>query len=298
MTNVSDYPITVDGIRLDTLAKGIEATTRTLGAVRGTDTLLAGLDGVVASTNDPRDPSTLALSMFVRGTDDDGLVPLGRDAQAVYQENLDALLHLFGKSGTLLDVRMVMDADNTPGADRQAYAKVQDSIAPEDHPGDVGRLSVVLTIPSVTWRSLTPETWSQAAVVTGTTYEVTTLAGSSGPVDDAVITLAGPFDTGTKVVDPATGAFVRLNEAVAAGNVWRVNVDTWESRVGAGLTVDSADTAGTDKAGVTDQGGGYPRLLRLNPRLDAGARKVKVQVVGTGFTAATTISTKTRRAYL
>lgn len=298
MTNVSDYPITVDGIRLDTLAWGLEASTRSLGALRSGDTLLAGLDGVVPSVNDAREPSTLALSMFVRGTDADGLVPVGRDAQAVYQENLDALLHLFAKSGTLLDLRMVMDADNTPGADRQAYGKVQDSIAPTDQPGDVGRLSVVVAIPGVTWRDLTSATWTQAAVVSGTTYEVATLAGSSGPVDDAVINLVGPFNAGAKITDPATGAFVRLNEGVAAGSAWRVNVDTWESRVGVGLTVNSADTAGTDKSGVTDQGGGYPRLLRLNPRLDAGTRKVKVKVEGAGFTAATTVSVKARRAFL
>lgn len=298
MTNVSDYPITVDGVRLDTLAWGVEAATRTVGAVRGADTLLAGLDGVQASLDDAREPSTLALSMFVRGTDADGLVPMGRDAQAVYQENLDALLHLFGKSGTLLTVGLVMDADNTPAADRTAQAKVLDSITPEDHPGDVGRLAVVLSIPGVSWRSAAPETWSQAAVVSGTSYEVTTLAGSSAPVDDAVVCLTGPADTGVKVVDPATGAFVRLNQVLTAGNVWRVNVDTWESRVGAGLTVDSIETAGVDKSSVTDQGGGYPRLLRLNPRLDAGTRRVKVQVVGAGFTAATSVAVKARKAFL
>ena len=297
MTNLSDYPITVDGVRLDNLAKGLEASAFTTGALRVADGLLAGVDGVVASVDDSREPSGLSLSMFVRGTDEDGLVPLGRDAQAVYQENLDDLRHLFGKSGALLDVRVVMDKDD-PAAERQAYAKVVDSITPEDHPGDVGRLAVVLTIPGVYWRSTAPETWSQAAVVSGTEYAVTPLEGSTAPVDDAVVCLAGPFNAGTKVVDPATGAFVRLNEAVVAGDVWRVNVATWESRVGAGLTVDSADTAGTDKSGVTDQGGGYPKYLRLNPRRDGGTRRVKVQVVGGGFTAATTISTKTRRAYL
>ena len=96
-----------------------------------------------------------------------------------------------------------------------------------------------------------------------------------------------------------TGNAVRLNEALPAGSVWRVNVGTWESRVGVGLTVDSADTAGTDKAAVTDQVGTYPRLLRLNPRDDGmGRRVVKVKAVGGGFTAATTLAVKARRAYL
>jgi hypothetical protein len=62
--------------------------------------------------------------------------------------------------------------------------------------------------------------------------------------------------------------------------------------------VDSADTAGTDKTGVTDQTGTYPSYLRLHPRDTAGARRVKVRVTGGGFTAATTLAVKARRAYL
>ena len=32
MTNLSDYPITVDGVRLDNLAKGLEASAFTTGS--------------------------------------------------------------------------------------------------------------------------------------------------------------------------------------------------------------------------------------------------------------------------
>lgn len=653
MTNVSDYPITVDGVRLDTLGKGVEASSLTLGGLRSADTLLAGLDGVVASVDDSREPSSLSLSMFVRGTDDDGLVPFGQDGQAVYQENLQTLKHLLAKSGTLLDVRRVVDKATTtahtnlfmnpgmratsgnvevrrnhcknpgfevdlthwlrlgnfadvahtrdtavmhsgvaslkvvangvasaqgayyspstvgapyvqgqpftvsawvnapagaalevlaaslgtgaangtvpfvgtgawqrvsatgtmgatlnpyilirtttatavtfyvddvllePGStlydwfsgssvaggdftayawagtvglsesiayalsvpyalsdfpvfqtttggrkwvkslrgsflyasvagvigryyaatvliggppgtdyavgttdnvaaswtdaavgvfppsgevrialpstnpvggpslnlglfggaggeriteilveevagpgiaptayfdgtsvgsgwngtpddststrdssDLQAWAKVQDAITPEDHPGDVGRLGAVLMVPGVYWRSVLALTWSQAAVNPGTAYEVASLQGSSAPVDDAVVCLTGPANAGAQVIDDATGSFVRLNEAIPAGSTWRVNVATWESRMGVGLTVASADTDGTDKSGVTDQGGLYPRLLRLNPRLSAGARRVKVRTAGGGFTAATTLTIKARRAHL
>lgn len=298
MTNFSDYPITVDGVRLDDLAKGVEAASFTLGGLRVADTLLAGLDGVVASLHDARDSSSLSLSMFVRGTDEDGLVPVGRDGQAVYQENLDSLRHLFAKTGTLLDVRVVVDPDTSPASDRQAYAKVVDSITPEDHPGDVGRLGVVLHLPGVYWRSAADATWTSPAVVSGTAYAITDLEGSSAPVDDAVLCLVGPANAGVKITDVATGAFVRLNEALPAGSAWRVNCDTWESRVGVGLTVNSADTAGTDKSGVTDQGGGYPRWLRLNPRVDGAVRKVKASVVGGGFTGATVLTVKARKAFL
>lgn len=180
-----------------------------------------------------------------------------------------------------------------------ADCKVVDSVTPEDSPGDYGRVTLSLKVPGVYWRSLTPLTWTRAAVVSGTAYEMNTLETSSAPVDDAVVCLTGPANAGVQIVDDATGNAVRLNEALPAGSVWRVNVGTWESRVGVGLTVDSADSAGTDKGAVTDQVGTYPRLLRLNPRDDGtGRRVVKIKAVGGGFTAATTLAVKARRAYL
>jgi hypothetical protein len=183
-------------------------------------------------------------------------------------------------------------------SDLQAYAKVQDAITPEDHPGDVGRLAAVLMVPGVYWRSLLALSWASGPLTSGLWMAVSSLQGSSAPIDDAVLCVTGPANAGVQVFDVVTGSFVRLNEAIPAGSTWRVNVGTWESRVGVGLTVDSADTAGTDKSGVTDQGGLYPRLLRLNPRLVDGARKVRVSVVGAGFTAATTLTIKARRAHL
>ena len=192
-----------------------------------------------------------------------------------------------------------LSASTQDSFDVVADCKVVDSLTPEDSPGDYGRIALSLKVPGVYWRSLTAMTWSQAAVASGTAYEINTLETSSAPVDDAVVCLTGPANTGVQIVDDATGNAVRLNEALPAGSVWRVNVGTWESRVGVGLTVDSADTAGTDKASVTDQVGTYPRLLRLNPRDDGtGRRVVKIKAVGGGFTATTTVAVKARRAYL
>ena len=133
---------------------------------------------------------------------------------------------------------------------------------------------------------------------TGLTLDVDTLTGASAPVDDAVLLLTGPTTGPAKITDTATGSFVRLNEPIPAGSAWRVNVDTWETRVGPGLTLDSPDTAGTAKDAVTDQGGGYPRWLRLNPRRIGGARRVQVKVDAPGMTAATALSIRARRAYL
>ena len=306
MTYVSDHPLSVDGVRLDTLAWGIQASELKVGGLRAADDVLAGLDGEAASLNDAREPSTLTLSMFVRGTDEDGTVPADQDAQSQLRENLDTLLHLFAQSGRLIEVRetvgaSLVSADVEPdldAAERSFYAKVADSIAPATEVGAVARFTVALRNPGCYWRDPAPADWTRTAPTTGTVYDVDTLTGSSAPVDDAVLLLAGPTTGPATITDPATGAFVRLNEPVPAGSAWRVNVDTWETRVGPGLTLDSPDTAGTNRDAVTDQGGGYPRFLRLNPRRTGGARRVQISVTAAGMTAATALSIRARRAYL
>jgi hypothetical protein len=307
VTNVSDYPVTVDGRRLDDLALGLETSSLTLGGLRSADQPLSGLDGEVPSLNDAREPGLFTMGMMVRGNDANGVVTPGVKAQTIYQENLNVLKHLLCQQGALRDVRRVVNpaaslilgtAVAAASTDQQVLAKVVDSISPDDAAGDWGRVVSVLKVPGCYWRSVQYLTFTQAAVVSGTDYEHTGLAGSTAPIEDAVVTLVGPANAGVTITDTATGYGVRLNEALPAGQTWRVNADTWESRVGAGLTVDSADTAGTDKSGVTDQTGTYPRYLRLHPRDTAGARRVKVRVTGGGFTAATTLAVKARRAYL
>lgn len=305
MTFVSSHPVSVDGVRLDTLAWGIEGAALTVGSVRSADAVLAGLDGTVPSLEDAREPGAYTLSMFVRGTDVDGTVP-GGDAWAAVRANLDGLLHLFADNGHLLDVREVVetspvDPDVEPALAapaRQFYGKVQDALTPDLQPGAIARFTVTLTNPGCYWRDTDDADWAQAAVVNGGTYDVSTLAGSTAPVDDAVVLVTGPADAGVTVADPSTGAFVRLNAAIPADEAWRVNVGTWATRLGV-LTLDSDDTEGIDQAALTDQGGRYPSLLRLRPtREPDGTRLVRARVTGTGFAGTTSLSIRARRAYL
>lgn len=303
---VSDHPITVDGVRLDTLGYGIESATLTIGGLRSGDQVLAGMDGVVASLEDPRDPTLYSLSLFVRGSDEDGLVPADRSQWGLLRQNVDMLLALFGRTDALLDVREVVLGDPVTtdvedaleGPQRQAWAKVSDTLAPEFQPGAVARFTVVLTLPAVFWQDVDAQTWTQAAVVSGTSYAVGTLDGSSAPISDAVVCVTGPATSPVVVSDANTGAFVRLNADIPAGETWRVDTATWESRMDAGLTPDSAPTDGVDMAAVTDSGGRYPSLLRLTPRPENGTRRVKVAVTAAGLTAASTLTLAARRKYL
>lgn len=297
MVNLSSYPISVDGVRLDTHAIGVEASQQTLGGLRSADQVLAGLDGEVPALHDSREPGWYELSMLVKGTNEDGLVPVGQAAQATYQENLNVLRHLLCQQGSLRTVRRVVNPATSPASDVVATAKVEDSVSPTDYPGDYGRLSARFKLVEGYWRSVDAATTS-TVVTTNVPVTIAALTGSTAPVEDAVAALTGPAGAGVQIVDDATGFGVTLTEALPAGSVWRVNSATWESRVGVGLTVGSADTAGTNKDGVTNWSGTYPRYLRLHPRTVAGSRVVRARVIGTGFTAATALAVKGRKAYL
>lgn len=289
----AQHPVTVDGVSLDSVAWNIESKIRTWAGSRSGDYPVPGVDGEAASLNDDLDSTVMTLSMWLLGTDGNGVVPGGSTPMAQCYANLDALSHLFiGPRHRLLDVREVVDASGTV---RQAYCKVVDAIPPEVRPGGRAAFTVTLKLPDGLRQDVNTSDWAQASAASGTVYEVATLQGSTGPINDAVLLVTGPA-TNPTVTDPTTGAYVRLNASLTAGQAWRVNNETWSSRYGT-LTLASPDASGTDASGITDDGGGNTRLLRLLPTLDTGQRRVRVVLSGTGFTAATGLSIRARRKF-
>lgn len=251
MTYTSDRPFRVDGVRLDTLAWNIQKINRASAARRTGDVQVPGLDGVLASLNDDLEPITFGLEMFVRGTDVDGKPISGRTQRDVFRENLDGLVHLFGKRHELLHVEEQVG----PGLWRQCRAKVVDSIVPEmvEHGGH-GTFSVALTIPSGVWEDQVSQVWDSGPVTLNNPMEVTTLRGATERSNDAIILVKGPIHNPV-VGDVNTGAWIALTGTIAAGSAWRVNVGTWSSRLGAGLVLESPDSAGTDVSATTRFGG-------------------------------------------
>jgi len=104
MVNTSTRPITVDGVRLDTLAWNVEKVERATASRRSGDYSTPLMDGSIAGLNDALEPSIFGLQMWLRGTDVDGAVPANGQTSKL-RDNLDELLHLFGKRHALLDVR-------------------------------------------------------------------------------------------------------------------------------------------------------------------------------------------------
>ena len=291
----SPNPITVDGVSLDAYGWGVEAKTRAWPASRAGDLAVPGVDGSIPTLNDDLDVGVLTLTMWLLGVDATGTIPGGASAMTQARANLDSLVHLFmGRRNALLDVRETVDGGGTL---RQAWCKVIDQVVPEVRAGGLGRFTVVLSIPDGMWQDTATADWSQASAVSGTSYEVTTLQGATAPISDAVFLVTGPVNT-PRLADVATGAYVQLNQNLAASNFWRVNSGTWATRYGTGLSLGSTDTTGTDGQASTTFGGGSARFLRLQPALATGLRRVNISLTGTGFTAATAVAVRARRKYL
>lgn len=289
-------PITVDGLDLSSHAYGIVAKTKTFGAKRAADQILPGMDGVSASLNDDFEPSLLTLTMYVRGTDPaTGTIPGGSNSVAEVRKNVDTLAFAFSKTHALLDVREEVDG---LGTIHQAYAKVVQAIEPEMVAGSSGEFAVILEIPDVFWQDVNSVDWfSTPTLVSGNSYEVTTLQGATAPIGNAVVTFTGPA-TNPQLTDLTTGGYVRLNAALTAGQVWRFNCATWSTRYATGLVLESVDETGTDAQAVTVTGGSKATFLRLQPQISNGARRVFLTVGGTGFTSATAVGVRARRKYL
>jgi hypothetical protein len=291
MTTTSDRPITVDGVRLDTLAWNIEKINRAGASRREADVAVPGRDGALPSLNDDLDSARLGLEMFVMGTDEDGAVPVAGRRDTL-RENLDELVHLFGKRHALLEVQEVVAA----GVTRRAWAKVTDSIAPDlNTPGSSGQFAVSMVLPYGVWEDVGTTDWTQVAP--GAAVEVTSLQGATERVLDAILLVKGPI-TNPRITDPATGAYVELQAALTAADYWRVNVGTWATRTG-NLGLGSSDATGTDRQAVTRFGGtpNQAAFLPLTPVRDTGARRVRLTLTGSGTDGTTALSVRARRKY-
>lgn len=292
MVYTSAYPVTVDGVRLDTLAWGIELKKAVVPGVREASEVVPGRDGVIPAMSEDYEPGLYTLDMLVRGANEDGLIP--SDSVGELRANLDHLLGIFSTRHRLLDVREVVDASGTV---RQADMKRLDSIAPTVEVGNHARFTVTLSLPGVFWRSPDALDWvGPAGSLAAQTID--TLTGSTAPIQDAVFLVKGPI-TNPAIRDTTTGWSVRLNGPVAAGQAWRVNTATWSTRVGA-LTLGSADTAGTDQTANTEADTPSGRFLDLTPAYYPGVnqRRLLAGVTGSGATTATQLSIRARKAYL
>lgn len=284
MATLSFY---VDGLSLSSMASDIEASSsrRSLGAARVSDAVLPGTNGVVPGlmTHDVRD---FALSMWVIGADSSGNVPTNGTQLALYEQNLDNLLALFGQRHKLVDLSMVMG----DGTTRHTRARVSQAFAPNerlDGAVPLAKFTVVFDLVDVFWADADNVTESRS-FTTNTTVWASNFYGTTAPIEDAVVTITGPISN-PGITCPATGAYVQYNGSLAAGDSLVIDCSKW-----------SVKKNGTSVAGSTTSTSPDGRLLTFYPDRNGAVAKWGIRYLtrGTGMGAGTSVSISARRKFL
>lgn len=281
--------MTVDGVRLDTLAWNIETLNGRLAipGTIGSDPVIPGDDGAVFVPNKNYDSGRMTLQMWVRGSDVDGLVPTTQTT--LFRSNLDTIAKLFTVRHRLLDIQQTW-----PSGIIQYLCKVEqpwDFSASAVNPR--AKFAVELSIPKVFGQDInTTDFSSVTGLTTGTTVTITTHAGHTAPIADAILVVRGPA-TNPRLTNPDTGEWVQYNGAVATGSDWRVDCGLWETRTGVGIGL--ASGAGTNQVANTQYAGGGARFMRLTPRPSGGPQVV---LTGSAFSTSTQVLARARRKFI
>lgn len=159
------------------------------------------------------------------------------------------------------------------------------------------RFVAMFRLPEVDWRQAADDWVSVAPSASTMNWDVTTLAGSTGPIRDAIYLFTGPCQDPT-VTDASTGFWFKAQATLAGGEKMRVDSRNHSAVRGASATL--ANAVGTDATATLRFGGQRPsEFLHLNPLLNGGADNTTVQIAFscTGYSAATRLSIRARKAH-
>lgn len=249
--------------------------------VRAVNQVVPGFDGVMPVAYETLDVPPQTIVLVVNG---DGV---GGESDVGLQRNINALSGLFQNAALL--------TKTVDGVSRTAVVRLGSLTAPEYSPDASARITAVLRLPKVYWRGPTGD-YSRVHPPLGGVNRVTTLDGSSGPVDDALILITGPI-TNPRVTDLNSGEWVQANFAVAAGEKLLINCATWQARRGTAVTYAGGGSIVSQALSASK---GRAALLRLTPAMTAGNpldTRVTVSLTGTGDNADTTLGIRAQPAF-
>lgn len=284
----------VDGVPLDHAAGCwsllIGTGRRPLPAIRNSVVKLTGISGELPIVGEDFDTTVLGLTMMVYGVTEDGNPGDEEDLES----NLEALTGLLGVNHRNVVLRHTIGA-----LTREAEVRFVAGSEPELlHGANAYRLTTLARIPGVFWRSPDTYTWTAALTSSSAPKSVTDLAGSTGPITDAIIRVTGPADN-VVITDVTTGGVLSCPEVISGRHLL---VDCGQMRA-AIVTTDTFDLdAGTDVTGDVDSSGpgSSTRWLHLTPSMsgtDPHTRLVRITATAIGTDEHTLIKVRARRSY-
>ncbi|PRX90818.1 hypothetical protein [Allonocardiopsis opalescens] len=268
---------------------------RPLPGTRNIEVTVPGRSGELPVVGEDAAVTVLGMTLLVRDLTPEGV----HGGEPQLEANLDALSAVLGVRHRLLDLRHTIGS-RVLQADAKSIAEIQpEYLGDAQVAAHAAQLRVLLRIPSALWRDVDPVTWTGDLDGEGGGQIVTTLAGATAPIPDALIRATGPA-TGVTVADGPTGGAVTWPGTLAAGE--RLLLDCGRLRA-AMVDTDTWDLdEGTDITGQVDASGpgSASRWLQLTPTVvgdDAHTRRIVVSATAVGTTAASSIAIRARRAY-
>lgn len=285
MTVTTAETLSVNGTVLNTLAYNIESLTGRLAVpqLRTENVAVPGRHGRLRTANKYHDEAVIVLPMWVRGCDANGLVTSGRQQ---FMANVDMLTRLFRPGSGLLEVLHTLP----DGTIRRAWAECTEVIDFSVQGGGMplGKFSVALKVPSVFWED---DALRMVDLLPSHNGPVAIMDGTTGPVEDSVITIVGPATnpriealySGDPLENPS---WFQYSGTIGAGKTLIVNCGNWTLTGTGGLTVDYSL--------FTHAGGA--RWLTIVPAPIGQVPGLRITASST--TGATKVNLSARRKYL
>jgi len=301
MVNTSTHPVTVDGFRLDTLARNIEIRDGLNYApkIQGENLQIAGMHGKKWIRNKLYDEARYVLSMWVSSYDDDGKPRVGYDGRQGLEESLDTLKSILIVRNRRLDVRVAYGGQI---GTRKANCELTNAIEPQFvgwAPTTV-KLSVELTNPDCFWEDVSAPadsvyTNTGGGATMNAVVNMTGLARATAPMGDLYYVFKGPANN-PEIRDTATGHYCRYNGTLSASQWWRIEAKEMKFFIGTG---GDGFTGGTRTVpGIVRGGAHLPAFMVLSPNQGrAGSPQLTVITTG-GATVATSLTVRGKRKYL
>jgi hypothetical protein len=273
-----------DGVELATYAYNISSFAYATPSLNGQTTRLPQRSGSIPRYNRSYAPGEFGINMWILGCNTDGTIPTTwADQRAAFEANRDALMSLLCKqSATILFTKTLYDGTVIRSRALPTPESVQFATQMAMRRGEI---TLMYELVDSFWEEQTQRTASTATGATlPKTLTMSTYAPSTAPLEDAVLTVAGPI-TNPRVTDTESGSWVQYSGTVSAGASWVLNAGTFSSMIGA-----------TDKRADTSHGG-HARFIYIPPRKGLTAAP-ELTLSGSGGGTATQLTVTFRRKFL